>query len=88
MLARAADITQQSLWLVLVLSAPALVAGALIGLLVGLFAAATQINDSSLTFLPKLVAVALVIVVLGPWGAGTLVRFTTEMWRSIPVLVR
>lgn len=88
MLARAAELTQQGLLLVLVLSVPALAAGALIGLVAGLFTAATQINDSSLTFLPKLIAVALVIVVLGPWGAGTLVRFTAEMWRAMPVLVR
>jgi flagellar biosynthetic protein FliQ len=88
MLARAAELTQQSLMLVLILSIPALAAGAVIGLFAGLFTAATQINDSSLTFLPKLIAVALVIVVLGPWGATTLVRFTSEMWRAMPTLVR
>ena len=88
MLVRAAEITQQGLLLVLMLSLPALVAGAVIGLIVGLFTATTQINDSTLTFLPKLIAVALVIVVLGPWGAGTLVRFTAEMWRAMPTLVR
>jgi flagellar biosynthetic protein FliQ len=88
MLARAAELTQQSLMLVLILSIPALAAGAVIGLFAGLFTSATQINDSSLTFLPKLIAVALVIVVLGPWGATTLVRFTSEMWRAMPTLVR
>lgn len=88
MLLRAAELTQQGLLLMLLLSLPALAAGAVVGVLVGLFASATQINDSTLTFLPKLVAVALVIVVLGAWGAGTLVRFTTELWRAIPVLVR
>jgi flagellar biosynthetic protein FliQ len=88
MLARAAELTQQSLMLVLILSIPALAAGAIIGLFAGLFTSATQINDSSLTFLPKLIAVALVIVALGPWGAATLVRFTSEMWRAMPTLVR
>lgn len=88
MLTRAAELTQQGLLLVLVLSLPALAAGALVGLLVGLFAAATQINDSTLTFLPRLVAVALVIVVMGAWGGGTLVRFTADLWRAIPYLVR
>ena len=88
MLTRAAELTQQGLMLVLVLSVPALAAGAVMGLVAGLFTSATQNNDSSLTFLPKLIAVALVIVVLGPWGASTLVRFTTEMWRAMPTLVR
>jgi flagellar biosynthetic protein FliQ len=88
MLARAAELTQQGLILVLLLSLPALLAGAAIGVVVGLFSAATQINDSTLTFLPRLLAVTVVIVVLGAWGAGTLVRFTTELWHAIPVLVR
>jgi flagellar biosynthetic protein FliQ len=88
MLARAAELTQQSLLLVLILSLPALAAGAVVGVVVGLFAAATQINDATLTFLPRLVAVTLVIVLLGAWGAGTLVRFTSELWRAIPLLVR
>lgn len=88
MLTRATELTQQGLMLVLLLSLPALVAGALVGVVVGLFGAATQINDSTLAFVPKLLVVALVIVMLGGWGAGTLVRFTTELWRAIPVLVQ
>jgi flagellar biosynthetic protein FliQ len=88
MLVRAAELTQQGLILVLVLSLPALAAGALVGVVVGLFGATTQINDSTLTFVPRLLAVALVIVVLGAWGAGTLLRFTTELWHAIPTLVR
>jgi flagellar biosynthetic protein FliQ len=88
MLVRAAELTQQGLLLVLILSLPALTAGALVGLVIGLFSSTTQINDSTLTFLPRLVAVAVVIVLLGSWGAGTLLRFTHELWRAIPVLVR
>ena len=88
MLSRAAELTQQALLLVLILSAPALVASAVMGILAGLFAATTQINDSTVTFLPKLLAVSLVVVSLGAWGAGTMVRFTHELWRAIPVLVR
>ena len=88
MLSRAAELTQQGLLLVLMLSLPALIAGAAVGVIVGLFGAATQINDATLTFLPKLVAVALVIVIFGAWGGQTLVRFASELWRAIPVLVR
>ena len=72
----------------LTLSLPALLAAAALGVVVGLLAAATQINDSALSFTPRLLGVALVIVLLGGWGAATLLRFTTELWRAIPALVR
>jgi flagellar biosynthesis protein FliQ len=85
---RAVELTQQGMILMLVLSLPALAAGALVGVVVGLLSATTQVNDPTLVFLPKLAAVALVIVLLGGWGAGTLLRFTAELWRAIPVLVR
>jgi len=85
---RALEITQHALVLMLTLSLPALLAAALVGVVVGLFSAATQIQDSTLSFLPRLVAVALVILVLGGAGAGAMVRFTAELWRAIPTLVR
>jgi flagellar biosynthetic protein FliQ len=88
MLTHATELTQTGLLLVLTLSLPALLAGAAVGVLVGLFSATTQINDSTLAFLPRLVAVALVIVALGGSGAAMLVRFTSDLWRAIPVLVR
>lgn len=87
MLTRAAELAQQALLLVLTLSLPALLAAAALGVVVGLLAAATQINDSALSFTPRLLGVALVIVLLGGWGASTLLRFTTELWRAIPSLV-
>jgi len=88
MLPRAVEITQQALVLVLVLSIPALLVGVVVGVIVGLFGAVTQITDASIAFLPKLVGVAGVIVVLGRWGGGLLLRFTAEMWRALPVLVQ
>ena len=74
MLPRAAELTQQGLLLVLVLSLPALLAGAAVGVLVGLFSAATQINDSALTFTPRLTAVALVLGPSVPPDAGNVLR--------------
>lgn len=88
MLARAAELTQQALILVLILSGPALLASAVTGVFTGLFSATTQINDAAVSFVPKLLAVSLVLVLLGAWGAGTMVRFTHELWRAIPTLVR
>ena len=88
MLTRAAELAQQALLLVLTLSLPALLAAAALGVVVGLLAAATQINDSALSFTPRLLGVTLVIVTLGGWGASTLLRFTVDLWRAIPVLVR
>ncbi|MBI5515693.1 MAG: flagellar biosynthetic protein FliQ [Deltaproteobacteria bacterium] len=88
MLHRAAELTQQALLLAVVLSGPALLAAAVVGVVMGLFSAATQIQDSAVGFLPKFVAVALVLVGLGAWGASTLLRFTHELWRALPTLVR
>lgn len=88
MLHRAAELTQQGLVLTLVLSMPALGAAALVGLAMGLFSSTTQINDQALTYLPKLLGVALVLVLFGGWGAALMLRFTRELWLAIPTLVR
>ncbi len=78
----------ESLYLVLWVSAPALVAALVIGLLVAVLSAATQVQEQSLTFVPKLVGVALVLVFAGSWMAGELVAFTDQLWTSIPILVQ
>lgn len=88
MLSRATELTQQALWLVLSLSLPALLAAAVVGVVMGLFSATTQINDGALSHTPKLAAVALVLVLLGGAGATTLVRYTRGLWTAIPQLVR
>ena len=66
---------REGLLLVLLLSAPALLASLLVSFVVGLFQSATQIQDSSLAFVPKLVVVVLVLVVTGPALGAQLVRF-------------
>lgn len=83
-----ARLVAESLYLVLLVSAPALVTALAIGTLTGVFAAATQIQEQSLTFVPKLVGVALVLALAGGWMAGELVGFTDELWTAIPTLVR
>jgi flagellar biosynthetic protein FliQ len=75
---------REGLVLVLLLSGPPLVASAVIGFVVGLFQAATQIQDQTLAFVPKLVIVMLVLVAMGPALGGQLVRFTQALLLAIP----
>ncbi len=88
MLPRALEITQQSFLLVLVLSVPALAAAAGVGVLVGLLGMVLPLHEPSVTQLPRVVMVALVLVTLGGAGAASLVRFTHDLWQAIPVLLR
>jgi flagellar biosynthetic protein FliQ len=66
---------------------PLLLASLLIGLLVSIFQAATQIQEQMLTVIPKLVGIVVVIILLGPWMLGHLTAFATQLYNSIPSLV-
>ena len=77
---------REGLVLVLLLSAPPLIASMVTGFVVGLFQAATQIQDQTLAFVPKLVVVLVVLVAMGPVLGSSLVRFTQAMLRAIPSL--
>ena len=81
-------LSAETLYLVLLVSAPALGASLAVGLGVGLLQAVTQVQEQTLSFVPKLVAVAVVLVVSGGWMSAELVRFTTGLWTAIPTLVR
>lgn len=78
----------EALFLVLLVSAPALLVSLVVGLLVGLLQAMTQVQEQTLTFVPKLVAVGLVITLLGGWMGAEVVRFTGQLWGQLPALVR
>ena len=77
----------ESLYLVLLVSAPVLAVALLIGMTVSVLSAATQVQEQSLTFVPKLVGVSLALALTGGWMASQLVVFTDQLWRSIPALV-
>ena len=81
-------LSAETLYLVLLVSAPALTASLVVGLGVGLLQAITQVQEQTLSFVPKLVAVAAVLVLTGGWMSAELVRFTGELWGAIPMLVR
>jgi flagellar biosynthesis protein FliQ len=80
-------IGQRALEITILLAAPLLLAALIIGLLVGVFQAATQINEMTLSFIPKLVGMAGTLVVAGPWMLKTIVGYTRELFESIPGLI-
>ena len=66
---------------------PLLLAGLVVGLIVSVFQAVTQIQEQTLAFIPKIVAIAVVLVVAGPWMLNQLLSYTTDLWSSIPNLI-
>ena len=80
-------IGQRALEITLMLAAPLLLTALVTGLLVGAFQAATQINEMTLSFIPKLLALALALVVAGPWMLKIIVSYTRELIVSIPGLI-
>jgi flagellar biosynthetic protein FliQ len=81
------DVGVRAMEVTALLSAPLLLSALVVGLLVGMLQAATQINEMTLTFVPKLIVVALVILIAGPALLDTLLGFTTHLIESIPELV-
>jgi len=75
---------QQALWMLLVVSAPILLAVLAIGLVVSVFQAATQINEATLSFVPKIIGAVAVLAVSGPWMMTTLVEFLQRTLQAIP----
>jgi flagellar biosynthetic protein FliQ len=75
---------QQGLMMLLTVSAPMLVVILVVGVLVSIFQAATQINEATLSFVPKLVAAVAVVAVAGPWMMSTLVDYLRNMLLAIP----
>ena len=75
---------QQGLYLLLMVSAPLLLAVLLVGLVVSIFQAATQINEATLSFVPKIVAAVAVLAVAGPWMMTTLVEYLRGVLLAIP----
>lgn len=81
-------LAQNALMMAMLLAAPVLITSLVIGSLVSLFQAATQINEVTLTFIPKIVGVTLVLALIGSWMAQQLLAFTVNIFNSLPVLPR
>ena len=74
------NIIQQGALMILLLSAPMLLIGLVVGLIVSIFQATTQIQEATLAFVPKIVAVLLSMVIFGPWIISTVVNFTRNLF--------
>ena len=80
-------IGQRALEITMLLAAPLLLAALIIGLLVGVFQAATQINEMTLSFIPKVIGMGATMVIAGPWMLKMLISYTRELFESIPGLI-
>jgi flagellar biosynthesis protein FliQ len=78
---------RHALEMTLMLAAPLLLTALAVGLLVGIFQAATQINEMTLSFIPKLLAMAAVLALTGPWMLRQLVEYTRGLIESIPSMI-
>jgi flagellar biosynthesis protein FliQ len=82
------EIGQHALYVAMLIAAPLLLTALAIGLLIGVIQAATQINEMTLSFIPKLIAMALVALITGPWMLRTLVQFTRQLIEGLPGAVK
>lgn len=80
-------IGRQALELTLIVSAPLLLTALAIGLVVSIFQAATQINEMTLSFIPKLLGMFVVLIIAGPWMIGLLLDYMQRLFSSIPWMV-
>jgi flagellar biosynthesis protein FliQ len=78
---------QQGLTMLLIVSGPVLGVVLVVGLVVSIFQAATQINEATLSFVPKIVAAVIVLAVVGPWMLTTLVEYLRRVLQSLPAVV-
>jgi len=80
------DLAREALWVTLMVSAPLLGVALVVGVLIGVIQAATSINEMTLSFIPKLVSMAVAIVLFGSWQVGILVDFIRNTFHRIPTL--
>lgn len=81
------DISQQAVKVALMLAAPMLLGAMLVGITISIFQAITQINEQTLTFVPKIVAIFLLLVISSPWLIETMQNFTIDLFTGIPQMV-
>ncbi|RLB07712.1 MAG: flagellar biosynthetic protein FliQ [Deltaproteobacteria bacterium] len=82
------NISSEALKMILMVSMPMLLTGLLIGVLISIIQVITQIQEMTLTFVPKIIAVFITIMICGPWMLRKLIDFTTTLISEIPTLVR
>ena len=85
-IATVVDLGRSALWAVVLISAPMLVVALGVGLFIGVLQAATSINEQTLSFIPKLIALGLTLALFGGWQLGMLVDYTRSIYQRIPAM--
>ena len=80
------DLARQALWMTMLISSPLLGVGLAVGLIVGIFQAATSINEQTLSFIPKVVCIGITMSLAGNWMINTMVDYTKSIFTRIPSL--
>jgi flagellar biosynthesis protein FliQ len=84
----AVEVVNQAMKVTLMLAAPMLIGALVVGVLVSIFQAVTQINEQTLSFIPKILVVVATLVIFSPWMMETMVSYTQDLFTSIPELIR
>jgi len=80
------ELAARTTWLSVQIAAPALIAALVVGLVISIFQAATQINEQTMSFIPKILAMVLALVICGPWIIQKMMSFTITLIQEIPTL--
>lgn len=81
-------LSQEALKTTAMLASPLLISTLVVGLLVSIFQALTQINEATLTFVPKMIVIALIVILAGPWMLDVLTHYTVNLFEGLAVMVR
>lgn len=82
------EVTRQAITTLLIVSAPMLGAALVVGLIISLIQAVTQVNEATLTFAPKIIAIFVAILIFGPWMGNRMLMFTIELFELLPQMAR
>jgi flagellar biosynthetic protein FliQ len=79
---------RDAIWTTVLIASPLLLSALVVGLIVSILQAVTQINEATLTFIPKMLTIVIVMVILAPWMTQMITSYTTELFTSLPNYVR
>ncbi len=82
------DLFRDAIYVTLMTSAPMLLVALIVGLIIAVFQATTQIQEQTLSFVPKLVAILLVVLLLGPWILNTMVDYTLNVFENLVLYIK
>ncbi|MCX8066028.1 MAG: flagellar biosynthesis protein FliQ [Candidatus Hydrogenedentes bacterium] len=82
------EVGSKAIWITLIVSAPMLITGMLVGLIISIFQSVTQLQEITLTFVPKIIAVFLIFLITLPWISSTLIIFTQDLFNQIAVFTK